>query len=160
MTKNDDKEISVNARTEIETEGGMSPLEPAYSIPTLPVRWKGPFFNPSGYASEAINFVLPLADRIKLGIKNQNNLFSEKFVSGLPEKERDTLLKLQSSCSKLTGGIAISHNPANGFSLTSNADYNIGRTMFETDRIPKNWVKVCNKMDEIWVPSQFNRDTF
>lgn len=36
----------------------------------------------------------------------------------------------------------------------------IGYTMFETDRIPRNWVKAIEAMDEIWVPTKFNRDTF
>ncbi|WP_227793390.1 glycosyltransferase family 4 protein [Paenibacillus guangzhouensis] len=37
---------------------------------------------------------------------------------------------------------------------------NVGITLFETDRIPASWVALCNKMDEIWVPSQFNHKTF
>ena len=32
--------------------------------------------------------------------------------------------------------------------------------MFETDRIPTEWVEKCNEMDEIWVPSDFNVATF
>ncbi len=36
----------------------------------------------------------------------------------------------------------------------------IGYTIFETDRIPSHWVGPCNEMDEVWVPSQFNRETF
>ncbi len=36
----------------------------------------------------------------------------------------------------------------------------IGYTTFETDRIPSSWVESCNRMDEIWVPSQFNVETF
>ncbi|WP_165279881.1 glycosyltransferase family 4 protein [Paenibacillus protaetiae] len=36
----------------------------------------------------------------------------------------------------------------------------IGITIFETDRIPPAWVEWCNAMDEIWLPSQFNMETF
>lgn len=36
----------------------------------------------------------------------------------------------------------------------------IGVTIFETDRIPQHWVPACNFMDEIWVPSWFNIQTF
>ena len=32
--------------------------------------------------------------------------------------------------------------------------------MFETDRIPDSWVFHCNELDEIWVPSHFNLETF
>jgi glycosyltransferase involved in cell wall biosynthesis len=32
--------------------------------------------------------------------------------------------------------------------------------MFETDRLPAAWVEKCNALDEIWVPSAFNVETF
>lgn len=32
--------------------------------------------------------------------------------------------------------------------------------MFETDRLPNGWVKKLNKMDEIWIPTQFHYDIF
>lgn len=38
--------------------------------------------------------------------------------------------------------------------------YRIGFTMLETTGIPKEWVRQCNQMDEIWVPSAFNKNTF
>jgi len=39
--------------------------------------------------------------------------------------------------------------------------YTIGRSMFETDRIPSDWPENCNRdVDEIWVPSHFNVETF
>ncbi|HEY1171408.1 MAG TPA: glycosyltransferase family 29 protein [Verrucomicrobiae bacterium] len=124
------------------------------------VRWYGPIFNPSGYASEVINFVVPLKGKLDLGIHHQNNLYSEKFVQGLAADERETLFAQRDRFAGIKGGIAISHNPANGFLRLPDADYQIGRTMFETDRIPKGWTQACNRMDEIWVPSQFNVETF
>lgn len=36
--------------------------------------------------------------------------------------------------------------------------FNIGYFFWETDRIPMDWVKCCNQMDEIWVPCQSNKD--
>lgn len=39
--------------------------------------------------------------------------------------------------------------------------YTIGRSMFESDSIPDHWVRPANNLvDEIWVPSAFNVDTF
>src|SRR6266404_4934910 len=38
--------------------------------------------------------------------------------------------------------------------------YRIGFTMLETDRIPAEWVRQANLMDEIWVPSSFNARRF
>ena len=36
----------------------------------------------------------------------------------------------------------------------------IGRTMFETDRLTAEHVSRCNKMDEVWVPTNFHMKTF
>lgn len=35
--------------------------------------------------------------------------------------------------------------------------YTIGRTMFETDRLPPDYTQRCNKMEEIWVPTQWSK---
>ncbi|KAK1948386.1 Ubiquitin conjugating enzyme E2 B [Phytophthora citrophthora] len=40
------------------------------------------------------------------------------------------------------------------------AQYKVGRTMFETDRVPKGWPDRMNKMDEIWVPTKFQEKIF
>ncbi|MDH7578632.1 MAG: glycosyltransferase [Bacillota bacterium] len=36
----------------------------------------------------------------------------------------------------------------------------IGLTMLEVDGISRSWASFCNRMDEVWVPSQFNKLTF
>ena len=36
----------------------------------------------------------------------------------------------------------------------------VGRTMFETWSLPAPWVPRLNEMDEIWVPTEFNVDSF
>ncbi|MFL2922510.1 MAG: glycosyltransferase [Limisphaerales bacterium] len=128
--------------------------------PQLPVRWYGPIFNPSGYASEAIDFLLPLKARLNIGLKHQNPVYSEKFVEGLAPSVRENLFDMRNRFDSLNGGITVDHNPANGFLRPPDADYCIGRTMYETDRIPPQWVAACNRMDEIWVPSHFNVETF
>ena len=38
--------------------------------------------------------------------------------------------------------------------------YKVGRTMFEADQLPQHLVEHCNLFDELWVPSEFNRQTF
>ncbi|CAI5715354.1 unnamed protein product [Hyaloperonospora brassicae] len=38
--------------------------------------------------------------------------------------------------------------------------YKVGRTMFETDRVPSGWSDRMNKMDEIWVPTRFQEQVF
>ena len=38
--------------------------------------------------------------------------------------------------------------------------YRIGYTMLEVDGIPEDWIRQANALDEVWVPSTFNRDMF
>ena len=38
--------------------------------------------------------------------------------------------------------------------------YKVGFTMLETDGLPAEWVRQANLMDEVWVPSAFNVETF
>ena len=40
------------------------------------------------------------------------------------------------------------------------ASITIGRTFFETDRLPQAWVQACNRLDFVWVATEFNRQTF
>jgi len=49
-------------------------------------------------------------------------------------------------------GAAVRYNP--------NFKINIARTMFETDRLPQEWVDELNRFDEIWVPTKFNQESF
>lgn len=38
--------------------------------------------------------------------------------------------------------------------------YKIGFTMLEVDGFPPDWVRQASRMDEVWVPSEFNRQGF
>lgn len=38
--------------------------------------------------------------------------------------------------------------------------YKIGYTMLEVNGLPGEWVRQANKMNEVWVPSEFNKQTF
>jgi glycosyltransferase involved in cell wall biosynthesis len=44
--------------------------------------------------------------------------------------------------------------------LTAEDAVNVGRTMFETDSIPRKWVAPLLARDEVWVPSEHNVDTY
>lgn len=44
--------------------------------------------------------------------------------------------------------------------VPSDTSYIIGRYMFETDALPAPWVRHCNFLDEIWVPSRWQAQTF
>lgn len=48
---------------------------------------------------------------------------------------------------------------ANGFQPEPGR-YVIGLSMLESDRINSSWVDGCNRIQEVWVPSKFNWETF
>jgi len=132
------------------------------------VVWVAPFFNPSGYASEAISFALGLDKQVPLTIRHQNRFVSDDFIANIPTHWKKVLLRLHRVEPHKWGenflyknkSILIHHQPGNSLIKFLNVDYCIGRTMYETDRIPTDWIEKCNEMDEIWVPSKFNLHTF
>ena len=42
----------------------------------------------------------------------------------------------------------------------NSGSYRVGYSMLEVTGIPSDWVEQANALDEVWVPSSFNRETF
>jgi glycosyltransferase involved in cell wall biosynthesis len=127
---------------------------------TLPgVSFRGVVYGGSGYAQESLMIVMALANAgIPVGIEP---LIQQNDVENLlPQETRIALefAKLQSI--DLSRGVYLQCIPAHDFQTNRCARRVIGRTMFETDRIPDGWAERCNAMDEVWVPSAFNMETF
>lgn len=117
----------------------------------VPLRWMGPMFNESGFASEAHAFLFGLKDRgIDPGIHNVGYNVSSRFLSGLPFEYRNELFRMRDEYVRKQGGILVQTGDSN-LVLLPGAEYLVGRVMFETERLPESWVRRCNKMDELWV---------
>src|SRR5690606_6170044 len=56
--------------------------------------------------------------------------------------------------------VTLVHMTPEAFGAARRGSVRIGRTMFETDRLPPRWVRACARMHAIWVPSRFNYHTF
>jgi glycosyltransferase involved in cell wall biosynthesis len=117
------------------------------------VLWRGPLFGVSEYAQEAREFVLGL-DRLGAGVR------AEDLPLGLhraPLESADERRLRRLAAIQLGGWTTrVEHGPASRWSPGADA----GRTFFDTDRIPDAWVATCNALNQVWVPSQFNRETF
>ena len=124
----------------------------------LPVRCTAAFYRTIGYADEARNMMLNL-DRECFEIK-VIPIDKHHDIPGLLEPETRTKLDRLIQGPDHSNSVNIIWLPGYCFIRNPDAITNIGRTMFETDRIPPDWVTNCNSMDEIWVPSQFNVETF
>ncbi|MBI3416683.1 MAG: glycosyltransferase [Verrucomicrobia bacterium] len=134
----------------------LQPLEVAHRD----VVWFAPWQNPSGYCSEAFSLTQDLPRSLKLDFFAVAKTKSKSFVEGLPKNLQKHLSEHLRSRAEVAGKICVTHTPGSSFAPQPGAAYNIGRTMFETDRLPLAWVTRCNQMDEVWVPSEFNRETF
>lgn len=122
-----------------------------------PLVWSAPLLDPSGYGEEARNFVFGL-DEIGVPLAAQVLPWSHDVVD-MPDAARARLESL-TQISVSPGFTSVQHNLAPGFRRHPQAGLCIGRTMFETDRLPLDWVRACNEMDAVWVPSAFHRETF
>ncbi len=135
-----------------------SPVTSSSLEPALPlVVWSSPLVDASGYADEARTFLLGL-DEAGIRVRANPLQWSDR-VAELTERE-SAMIERVSATPLDPDFLHVQHIFPRSFSPSERAVANVGRTMFETDRIPADWVDACNRMTEIWVPSEFNRETF
>jgi glycosyltransferase involved in cell wall biosynthesis len=119
---------------------------------------RGIVYGGSGYADETLATVLRLAQH--LPVELQPIYEQTDRMNLLSPSTRDRLELLRQPRVNLSQSVALQWIMAHGFNLQLPGRKRVGRTMFATDRLPKDWVPLCQSMDEIWVPSEFNRRTF
>ena len=124
----------------------------------LPVRWTSYIYDTSGYADEARSILMHL-DESKYQLKVIPASHQQDVLGILDPETRNRLDRFVRG-ENHPHPVNIVWLPAYYISRYPQARVNIGRTMFETDRIPAAWVKTCNEMDETWVPTHFNIETF
>lgn len=73
---------------------------------------------------------------------------------------RRQLQALQQARLDLSQSVFYQCCPPPDFELHLEARVRIGRAAFETDSLPAGWAACCNALDEIWVPSHFNAESF
>ena len=116
--------------------------------------WHTQVSAPSGYAVSSRQLALALdAAGVDLRLAYlYGNAYAEPS-SGDPRIEQ---MRQRSRDTNLT---QVLYGPGDLFHKNSGR-YRIGYTMLEIDGLPDEWVRQANQLDEIWVPSQFNRETF
>ncbi|HVA24768.1 MAG TPA: glycosyltransferase, partial [Chloroflexota bacterium] len=124
-----------------------------------PLLWTGLIYDPSGYASELRHFSRACqASGLPIRLEE---LAKPKADAGVDNDERARLEALTRT--ELPAGepyVHVWHFFPRYFERDLNALANVGRTMYETDRLPEEWVAGCRLMDRVWVPSEFNVETF
>jgi glycosyltransferase involved in cell wall biosynthesis len=126
----------------------------------LPLVWVAAVWEPSGYADEARGFALALdAADVPVVLRN-GRPESPGFRESLPPEQLQRLVRCEKR--QIPGQfIQLQHITLDGMGpFHEQAAYRIARSMFETDNLPSTWVAAANAVDEIWVPSAFNVETF
>ena len=145
--------------------------------PTSPaILWMAPAFSGGGYSSEALAFaqgLMPLLGK-RFKLRQFAEQADESFFHGLPESlTKPLLLRFDFPNADPGKGTVVCHSPPDAWRPSKfpgwdqlapcpppNAKFVIGRTMYETDSVPRDWVDRCNQMDSVWVPTDFHRVSF
>lgn len=142
----------------------------------MKLHWAAPFLSSGGYCSEATSFAFGLYElgAITVGIEQHGDSFNRQYVSGLSDDDQTKLTSLLSTHFPMSKAISVCHSEPGAWHISKSlpmryqtspcpkegAAVRIGRTMFETDRTPSGWAERLNAMDEVWVPTAFQRDVF
>lgn len=116
----------------------------------------GTMFEPTGYAKANRHLTLAL---LKLDVRIRYTPVRTEGVRVALEPNAEAAINSLVHTALPEKYINLFHYPAIYFRKEIRR-YSIGITMFECSGLPFNWARNCNLMDEIWVPSTFNKQTF
>ena len=150
--------VSANA-TQARRVHSSEPRQHATPKALPGVLYQGFIFDGSGYSEETWVEALGL-DAAGIHVQLHPMRLAHDLKRLLPRDARRRLEGLKRQKVDLSHGVFYVCAPPDLYDLSLSGIYRIGRTMFETDRIPDGWPEICQTMDEIWVPCQFNVETF
>jgi glycosyltransferase involved in cell wall biosynthesis len=120
----------------------------------LPVCFHTETGTPSGFASAARGYIRGLTE---LGIKiYYDNLRGVYEQEELCEDELINAVRMERGIMSVPQ-IVWGQPP---FFFKNSGAYKIGFAEFEGLRLPAGWADQCNSMDEVWVPTEWNRELF
>jgi glycosyltransferase involved in cell wall biosynthesis len=153
--KNQKEMTSMEANFETEATsfkerwGGL--LNSRLKYPTL---FMAKASGPSGFALVARNYIRGLYDNgIKMFFEPLDTVFDSVEPSG--DEVVDALLAERGDMymPQITWGQA-------PYFIKNSGTYKIGHCEFEGTEAPEVWVRYCNMMDELWVPTEWDRKKF
>ena len=136
-----------------------------------PVVWYAPFYSGGGYSSEALSFLASLHPHLSPYLQSvqHGDSLSYPYYSGLAYTTQLLLHNATSTKLPPHSAVVICHSEPGAWHPPNyetsrcppaNSGLRIGRTMFETDRLPNGWMERLNGMDYVWVPTEFHRRVF
>lgn len=126
---------------------------------SLSVDWHSIINFPSGYATSSRNFVESLDDE-GVSVRYQY-VYGPGTVFPVEEPLHSDSYIVNMIRNRNFGQAPVQVVYGQGDVFERNTGkYKIGYTMLEVDGLPVEWVRQANKMNEVWVPSAFNKQTF
>jgi len=113
----------------------------------------GQFDDPSGYGNVARGYAEELVKREEINLKLNPYNFFQGYDLGFSVNHSEFVNK------NLENPIVLQHMTPDNFEKRGNR-YNIGYVPWETTLIPRDWIKPCKLMDEIWTPSEHSKQAF
>lgn len=124
----------------------------------IKVLYTSALLDSSGYAEAARNNVLALMTQPEIDLYLRSVSF-ETWKTDLSSFSKKVEAIAKKKCE--SPDVEIIHlTPENFERLTKVGKKTIGLTTWETDLLPGNWVRLCNTLDEIWVPCDWNVEVF
>jgi glycosyltransferase involved in cell wall biosynthesis len=119
----------------------------------------GPYRDKSGYGMLARTIVLEFMKRGQPLRLEQLYGIPDSMQAPLTPTDANNIFWAEKSDMKPTHNLVIATPDGFVFRRIPGIP-NIGITMFETNRIPKDWANACNLMDLVLVPSKWNKQMF
>ncbi len=119
----------------------------------MQVKWYGPVWGQSGYEELTRGFVIAL-DKLGVGVELQPALDWNIEQVELDKEDTDRLVRMTKQKVE-PDAIQVCHQkPGKDY---FGARKKICYSLFETNRCPDAWIEDLDRMDQIWVFSEFNR---
>ena len=124
------------------------------------VKYIGPIFDHSGYGEASRNYVLAL-HRAGVPLTVQPHCFEREPPPVGSEKDREVLSSLVNT--DVDFDVVVVHLTPDHFPAYAEQykdKHLIGYTVWETSLLHPKWATACNAADEVWVPCDWNIESF
>ena len=125
----------------------------------MEIRWLAPILDCSGYASAARGY-LRACESVGVRVRAQDRSRSENLKGMGMDDDIVSMYKRLSSTTVAHDCPSVQHQVPTCFVRDRRASAQIGYTIFEMTKIPRDWVKPCCDMDVIWTGSEYSRQAF
>lgn len=119
-----------------------------------PVLYSAKVEGPSGFAGAARNYIRGMTEN---GIKVFFEPIDSVLDSVLPTDDEVVNALLSERGDMYMPQIIWGQAP---YFIKNSGNYKIGHCEFEATEAPESWVKYCNMMNEVWVPTEWDRKKF